>query len=466
MCEGAICRLQLLGYGDRATEAHGSEVVQVGQRVLTVKKATFDGVAVARDEVLRGFGSKHHIDDLASRFAVGTKGMDVAGSDENELPCFEVLADPVDPMGGATVFNQKNLKEIVVMRCIGKPGSELFAGKMKALCRLDVVFDEEGRASHAAKLVNEMDLEQQEYQLSTKLSQSAPLTSSQSLPSLPLKRGQVMLDSDLDLSFEPVRNSAPRKLNSDQIARYNEAGFVQPFDIFSTAEIDRIRSIVDRYMDDLGPNGAYGINCYQARLSSLWDIATDPRILDHVADLIGPNILCWATAILSKKPHDPKAVPWHQDASFWSLSPARTVTVWLAIDDADEANSAMRFIPGTHNKGALRMTAKRGEANVFHKGTADAETMGEPFTNCLEAGQISMHADMLVHGSLANTSDRRRCGFTLRYCPPEVEITDRQWAQGVEAILCRGDAGSWRTFPRPENDDITKTTSPHVVGNN
>ncbi len=275
-----------------------------------------------------------------------------------------------------------------------------------------------------------------------------------------------MLDSDLDLSFAPVRNDAPNRLTADQIAHYNAQGFVQPFDVFSASEITQIRQTVDRYMTDLGPDGAYGINCYQARLSSLWDIATDPRILDLVEDLIGPNILCWATAILSKKPHDPKAVPWHQDASFWALSPARTVTVWLAIDDADEANSAMRFIPGTHNKGALPVAETEGAANVFHKGTANADAMGTPFTNSLKAGQMSLHADMLVHGSLANTSDRRRCGFTLRYCPPEVQITDEAWATGVEAILCRGEAGNWRTHPRPDNDDITKTTSPHVVGNN
>lgn len=275
-----------------------------------------------------------------------------------------------------------------------------------------------------------------------------------------------MLDSDADLSFARVENPTPKRLTSDQINHYNDHGFVQPFDIYSDAEMADIRRMIDRHMSDLGPDGAYGVNCYQARLSSLWDIATDPRILDYVEDLIGPDILCWASAILSKQPHDPKAVPWHQDASFWSLSPARTVTVWLAIDDADEANSAMRFIPGTHNKGALPVSATQGDANVFHKGTANADTLGEPFTNCLKAGQMSMHADMLVHGSLANVSDRRRCGFTLRYCPPEVQITDQAWAQGVEAVLCRGQAGAWRVHPRPDNDDITETTSPHVIGNN
>lgn len=274
-----------------------------------------------------------------------------------------------------------------------------------------------------------------------------------------------MLDHKQDLRFRAVANAAPRSLSAQQIDAYNRQGFVQPFDVFSASEIAEIRLYVDRLMADLGPDGAYGINCYQARLSGLWDIATDRRILDLVEDLMGPDILCWASAILSKKPHDPKAVPWHQDASFWNLSPARTVTVWLAIDDADAENSAMRFIPGTHDKGALSVQ-ETGDEAVFHKETADADALGEPFTNALKAGQISLHADMLVHGSLPNRSDRRRCGLTLRYCPPEVQITDEGWARGVEAILCRGEAGAWRTHPRPDNNDITQTQSPHVVGNN
>ncbi len=274
-----------------------------------------------------------------------------------------------------------------------------------------------------------------------------------------------MLDHIQDLRFTPASPDGAQVLTPDEIAHYNSQGYLQPFDVFEAAEIADIRGYLNALMTDMGEAGAYGINCYQSRLSGLWDIATDPRILDLVQDLIGPDILCWATAILSKKPHDPKAVPWHQDASFWSLSPARTVTVWLAIDDADDANSAMRFIPGSHDKGAMAVRATGGEA-VFHKETADAEKLGTPFTNTLRAGQVSLHADMLVHGSQPNTSDRRRCGFTLRYCPPSVQITDPAWATGVEAISCRGEAGNWVTHPRPAENDIKNTTSPHVVGNN
>ena len=276
-----------------------------------------------------------------------------------------------------------------------------------------------------------------------------------------------MLDEPLDLTFTPATGRKDGRLTRSQIADYNQRGYVQPFNIFDAGEIAEIRTYVDGLMSALGDAGSYGINCYQARLSGLWDIATDRRILDHVEDIVGPNIVCWASAILSKKPRDPKKVPWHQDASFWKLSPARTVTVWLAIDDVDEGNSAMMFIPGTHTMGDMPVQNTGGDS-VFHIETAGAEALGEPVFNSLKAGQISLHADMLVHGSLANVSDRRRCGLTLRYCPPEVRIVDDAWAQGVEAIIARGSdpTGMWKHHERPENNDITNTSSPHVIGNN
>ena len=276
-----------------------------------------------------------------------------------------------------------------------------------------------------------------------------------------------MHTSELDLSFTPVTNPSPTKLTPDEIEQYNRLGYVRPFDAYSSAEADRLRAYFDKLMGDNGPDGAFGINCYQARLAGIWDIATEDRILDYVEDIVGPNIICWATAVLSKPAGSEKFVPWHQDASFWGLQPARTVTVWLAIDDADTQNSAMQWIPGTHNKGHLPIENTE-EDSVFHMQTAGADEMGEPVFDELKAGQFSLHADMLVHGSGPNLSDRRRCGLTLRYCPPEVRIVNDEWSAGVEAIICRGEDpyGHWRHHPRPNNDDIRKTTSPHAYGNN
>ena len=46
---------------------------------------------------------------------------------------------------------------------------------------------------------------------------------------------------------------------------------------------------------------------------------------------------------------DAKRVSWHQDASYWPLTPSRVVSAWPAIDDTAVDNSAMQVIPGSHN---------------------------------------------------------------------------------------------------------------------
>ncbi|MBM2578014.1 phytanoyl-CoA dioxygenase family protein [Jannaschia sp. Os4] len=273
-----------------------------------------------------------------------------------------------------------------------------------------------------------------------------------------------MLDDRSDLRFAPVAPREGGRLSRDAVETYNREGWIAPFDVLAPAEVAALRASVDGWLAAMGAEGAYGINCYQARLATLWDLCRHPAILDLVEGIVGPDVLCWATAILSKPPGEARAVPWHQDAGFWHLSPARTVTVWLAIDDADDANAAMRFIPRTHDRGALPMEAVEGA--VFAHGLRDAEALGAPVTNVLRAGQCSLHADMLVHGSGPNGSDRRRCGLTLRYCPPEVRITDEGWRRGVEAVACRGSSGDWITHPRPGTDDIAAVTSPRAVGNN
>jgi len=72
----------------------------------------------------------------------------------------------------------------------------------------------------------------------------------------------------------------------------------------------------------------------------------------------------------------------------------------------------------------------------------------------LKAGQFSLHADMLAHGSEPNASDRRRCGLTVRYCPPCVVPLEPGY--GARAILCRGsvDESEWSCRPCPQGEDI------------
>ena len=72
---------------------------------------------------------------------------------------------------------------------------------------------------------------------------------------------------------------------------------------------------------------SYAINGYHMRCRGLWDIVTEPRILDYVEDIVGPNIIAWGTHFFCKMPHDGKTVAWHQDSSYWPLTPTKALTV-------------------------------------------------------------------------------------------------------------------------------------------
>ena len=77
----------------------------------------------------------------------------------------------------------------------------------------------------------------------------------------------------------------------------------------------------------------------------VWDIVTNRRIIDAVSDLLGDTVVLRHSHLFAKLPGDPKRVSWHQDASYWPLTPSRVVSAWLAIDDTAVDNSAMQAIP-------------------------------------------------------------------------------------------------------------------------
>jgi len=272
---------------------------------------------------------------------------------------------------------------------------------------------------------------------------------------------------DRDLSFRPVDNPAPRTLTPAQIAHYNDAGFITPLDVFRADEVAANRRYLDGLLADLAAyddgRDSYAINCYQHKLRGLWHLCRSPQILDFVEDIVGPNIVAWATHYFCKLPHDPKAVPWHQDASYWYLTPARTVSVWLAIDDADADNAAMAFLAGSHRAGPLpwRRTARDA---VLQQELVDVARFGTPVVNTLKAGQMSLHADMLAHGSGPNASGRRRCGLTILYCDPAAVVPlDASYAD--KAILCRGEdrTGRWVHLPAPPGEDLSPQAANPIV---
>lgn len=257
-----------------------------------------------------------------------------------------------------------------------------------------------------------------------------------------------------ELRFFPVKTMTPGILNRDQIEFFNTNGYLTRLQIFDVQKAIANRKDFDRILDIFRKQGkdSYAIDRYQDRFSAIYDIATNPLILDYLEDLLGPNIVCWATHYFCKMPGDEKAVSWHQDCSYWPLTPSKTVTVWLAIDDVDRENGCMQIIPGTHLRGHLEWKESDStEHNVLTQTIPGAEKFGVPVDIQLKPGEISIHSELLVHGSLPNRSKRRRCGLTLRYCPVDVHA---YWDWNKQSIICRGkdSSGHWANVPRPADD--------------
>jgi len=256
---------------------------------------------------------------------------------------------------------------------------------------------------------------------------------------------------DRVLQFFPASVDAPQTLSTTQVEQFNREGFLKDLRVFDSAEIDIHRQTFDELLARVTAAGgdSYSISTAHLKYPAVYDLLVHPRIVACVSDLLGENVVGWGSHYFCKMPHDGRSVSWHQDASYWPLTPSKTVTVWLAIDDADVENACMRFLPGSHREGQIAYRKSvDGEGNVLDQTVEDVERFGDPIDVELTAGEMSIHSDLLLHGSGANQSDRRRCGLTLRYCSADVRA-HLDWNR--KGVLVRGNdpSGHWRNPPRP-----------------
>ena len=154
------------------------------------------------------------------------------------------------------------------------------------------------------------------------------------------------------------------------------------------------------------------------------DLVRNPKILDCVESILGPNILVWGATFFAKQPSNNLYVGWHQDLTYWGLEPADGVlTVWLALSDAVIANGAMQVVIGSHKNGVRQHYLEKDDTNMLMSAQnarlidADQERITAVE---LQPGEFSMHHSLLLHGSGANTSKRPRIGLSINYISTEV----------------------------------------------
>ncbi len=243
-------------------------------------------------------------------------------------------------------------------------------------------------------------------------------------------------------------------LSEAQVQRFHRDGYVFPVPVMSADEARALRAQVETVEARQG-GSLEPAQRSKAHLLFKWldDLIRDPRVLDPVEQLIGPDILCWNTLCWFKDAHSPSFVSWHQDTRYWGLSSERVVTAWIALSPASVESGCMRVMPGTHRGDVLPHQDTYDERNMLTRGQSITDGVSDDAAvhMPLATGEMSIHNYRLAHASGPNVTDDRRLGVSMHFMPPDTQQVVGNWDS---AALVRGvDAhGHFEPTPMPECD--------------
>ena len=220
-------------------------------------------------------------------------------------------------------------------------------------------------------------------------------------------------------------------LTQDQLDSYDRNGYLSVENVLPAETIDALRQVTGEFVEksrqvishdeifDLEP-GHSPENPRVRRLKSPASVhpiykqtLNDARILDLVAQLIGPAIRYNGDKLNIKSAEGGSPVEWHQDITFYPHTNDDLLAVGVAIDDMNLENGCLMVIPGSH-KGPLYDHHQEG---VFVGAVTDPTF--EPRNAVpvqVKAGGISIHHTRLLHGSAPNTSEKPRRLLLFQYC--------------------------------------------------
>ena len=169
----------------------------------------------------------------------------------------------------------------------------------------------------------------------------------------------------------------------------------------------------------------------------LAELVREPRILDVVEKIVGPDILVWQTTFFIKEARDTGFVSWHQDSTYWGLSEPEVVTAWVALSPSTLESGCVKVVPGTHKFDQVPHRETRAADNLLTRGQEIAVSVDEDkvVNMPLQSGEMSLHHIRTFHSSEPNRSADRRIGFAIRYIPTRIRQTQ---VDGDSATLVRG----------------------------
>ncbi|KAL2077576.1 hypothetical protein ACEWY4_027080 [Coilia grayii] len=232
---------------------------------------------------------------------------------------------------------------------------------------------------------------------------------------------------------------------------YKQLGYLSGVGVLDSTELRQAREAFAQLERKFGTDYTkYSLHNVHLQYDWVMGLVKHPRVLEVVRAILGPDVLLLDSRFICKYPvsrgnggadvipYDNKPagqefareegiekaglpfVAWHQDMRYWGLDGGPVLSVWLALDDSLEDNGALQVIPGSHCSGLLPHCQSQRWGNMLSVNQEIPEELvnTDKAVLCpLLAGQMSVHDGLLVHASDPNMSDRRRCGFVIRYVP-------------------------------------------------
>ena len=255
------------------------------------------------------------------------------------------------------------------------------------------------------------------------------------------------------------------KLSQGQIETFRRDGFLAPVEVFAAAEARRWRADLEAFERTLraGPVAAGDRRKLHVRLPWARTLVEDPRLLDVMETLLGPDLLVFTSTFFIKEPGTDAIAAWHQDATYFGLQPYEHVTAWVAFSEASIEAGCMEFIPGSHRRGQLQHGADAipGSVNAGGQTIRDTiDTSGATYAP-LRTGELSLHHTLALHNSPPNRSADRRIGYGISYIPARLR---HDGSRRASVTLVRGrDHGNFELEPDPRTLTEAERVAAHTT---
>jgi phytanoyl-CoA hydroxylase len=161
----------------------------------------------------------------------------------------------------------------------------------------------------------------------------------------------------------------------------------------------------------------------------------DPRLVDALAEIIGPNIEFWSDKLVYKSSKVDFGSPWHQDWPYWKG--AHKFSVWIALDDASPENGCLRMIPGSHTTEAEHSKGDQEGIGFWNRLRPGAIDESRAVVMSVKAGTALIFHDQTLHCSYPNSSGRDRWAIISTYRDASAE--DYDYTNVTAPFMVRGE---------------------------